>query len=1104
MNASKTLPSSLPATVTELLRKGIISEEQISRCTAMQSEQTEKGEANPEPLENMLIRQGWVTEEQLQDAGGTVGGSPSRSSKSSKPSKSKGAGFQKVRFAEGKEIFREGDPPPHALFLLTKGEVRISKDDRELFILRDPGTFVGESSALLKVPREFTATSLTSSTLFRLPSEKIDSFLQSHPEMMHQLCQAMAKEMQELLPHCHSASPPAAPSSLEESEANVTSQEIAKPLSVTESRDATALEFESEQTLEEDLSPHEEMEEKPLEQETSSEESADGDPPSQTEGLTQEENTVQTMKDQASTSMPESPPNGRLSKESIHAETFDEGGTETSSPEEEQEAEGKDKSETGLPEEMTPQAETDSKPASSEVGEPPQQASKDGAGKPKKLPPDFVMNATRKNDLPENIEEEDTGAVPPFSLIPEVTEEVIEQRKERIENCMEELTKCHISQQASDAFQERLDLLCELEEVQSQRLRLEQSEEEIDPEIKSEIRRQKSAVEYPITESGLKRMRKELEGYRKKAIDSELFQPIAEFGEKQIQLMEELLHKFKSILLACSASCNQEPLYQFFLKHSVQGASDLFGWTLYTIQLDNHLQEASEKKKEAKKEQKSLSKQETASTKILKIVSKKSDPMNDKKEELKQSERKMSHMVSAIRMEKRRNEKAMVESFWEIYRQSAHLLVHRRFDPLDEPFLRSFLRWGAIGHSPIFLDTEIAKQILMDCVRPHLSVEQELHGHNIYFSDESLDLIGHGLLPQSMSEELELKQRNSPEWKVDNAWRRYIQRQLYTPLVQQRLVELQKELEQQREAVSGLNKVATSPTTGTKAAKAKKAQAGYELMGAKEKMGRLQVAVERIEHKLLPKLEFDQNRTRDVITKSPLRMVQKEIINREVATLQRYCRLVAKFTTHFLPLTLRERFRPELNVPNTRETVIEEMEEGEKRDPLLCQESLFPAPKKNSRVLMRQPPFIFLAPSMGSRGYMASPRSNVDAGTLIMPGYFERVDQRRSSMWELFADYRFESSKANAGMDLLHSDTLVAAYMHFRWSWRNKQDDVRKKALLFMDEKDNINWRRHYYIYLDSAFESGSQLFFKCPDLYDGLIDKYIDLPEGCEILKRD
>ena len=68
---------------------------------------------------------------------------------------------------------------------------------------------------------------------------------------------------------------------------------------------------------------------------------------------------------------------------------------------------------------------------------------------------------------------------------------------------------------------------------------------------------------------------------------------------------------------------------------------------------------------------------------------------------------------------------------------------------------------------------------------------------------------------------------------------------------------------------------------------------------------------------------------------------------------------------------------------------------------------------------------------------------------------------------------------------------------------RKKDKDTRQKAGVYMEENERTNWRRHYALYMKSAPDNGRQLFYKAPDLYEEIINKFIDLPEGGVALKR-
>ena len=173
------------------------------------------------------------------------------------------------------------------------------------------------------------------------------------------------------------------------------------------------------------------------------------------------------------------------------------------------------------------------------------------------------------------------------------------------------------------------------------------------------------------------------------------------------------------------------------------------------------------------------------------------------------------------------------------------------------------------------------------------------------------------------------------------------------------------------------------------------------------------------------------------------------------------------------------------------------------RDPLVFQEPLVPSAKKIHRILMRISPVIVVAPAGGILGFMMGPRAGMECGRFVVPAYFERTGMREEILWNVISDFRFDTSKASAGVDIMNSDTLVAAYSEVRWNLRKKDKETRQKAAIYMEENERTNWRRHYSLYMKSALDSGKLLFYKCPELYELIINKFVDLPGGCEMLKR-
>ena len=115
----------------------------------------------------------------------------------------------------------------------------------------------------------------------------------------------------------------------------------------------------------------------------------------------------------------------------------------------------------------------------------------------------------------------------------------------------------------------------------------------------------------------------------------------------------------------------------------------------------------------------------------------------------------------------------------------------------------------------------------------------------------------------------------------------------------------------------------------------------------------------------------------------------------------------------------------------------------------------------------------------------------------MIPAYGPRPGLLKSITAAICADFRWDTSRESAGMDVLRSDTLVAAYATVRWEYRHA-NMTRREAVGFGKGSDRIKWRGHYATFLASAMEGGRKLCFKCPEVY-ALVLKYIGLPPGIE-----
>ena len=114
-----------------------------------------------------------------------------------------------------------------------------------------------------------------------------------------------------------------------------------------------------------------------------------------------------------------------------------------------------------------------------------------------------------------------------------------------------------------------------------------------------------------------------------------------------------------------------------------------------------------------------------------------------------------------------------------------------------------------------------------------------------------------------------------------------------------------------------------------------------------------------------------------------------------------------------------------------------------------------------------------------------------------------RPRRRERQLTYLLSDFRWDTAKAAAGMDVMNSDTIVAAFMGVRWDWRKRSREGREKGLIYTDQNDRTNWRRVYEAYMQTAYEGGKKLYNRNYDLYERIIGKYFDMPENVELLRK-
>ncbi len=577
-----------------------------------------------------------------------------------------------------------------------------------------------------------------------------------------------------------------------------------------------------------------------------------------------------------------------------------------------------------------------------------------------------------------------------------------------------------------------------------------------------------------------------------------------EFSVAQKELLIKRHNSFEEILQKCSLYSNTEPFYIMLSKHNIDPVR-LFGWGVYHMALSEYSTMQNDKIEAIKEEQKEADQTLKSLVGRLKINKKAEEERDELIDQLATREKELRLIQTIVKREQLNITKDMVEEFWTVYTKVAKLLI-TDISGIDKVMAKCFLRWGLLGYTSKWIDPEKCSGLIRSCSEALYSPKYSTSSTFIYYSDEVIELAAKGYIPTSPNEELELNHRNSPEWRCDKSFKRYSHLKIQQGIILDVLKEQKDELRQIGIDLAEAEKKEQSMVrTHAKNLTFKHDLSALrqEIQSFKVKSTRIDNIITKINDEMLPKIIEDSKKAVSNIINSEVIISIDSVIEHEIKTIRRCSRLVAKLKEPFLPFSLRDLYRSNSDIINNREVLTESIKKIEHRDPLIFKSKLIPSAKRRQRILLRRSPFIIISPASGILGFVIAPSTGIENGRLVLPGYFDRSMISESVLHTVFADFRFDCSKADAGVDIMTSETLVAAYATYRWNMRKKKKEIRKKAAVYLDETERMNWRRHYSVYMNSALDSGKFLFYKSPELYDIIINNYIDLPEGCEKLKK-
>ena len=576
-----------------------------------------------------------------------------------------------------------------------------------------------------------------------------------------------------------------------------------------------------------------------------------------------------------------------------------------------------------------------------------------------------------------------------------------------------------------------------------------------------------------------------------------------EIAVRQKEILLKRYDDTPETLSLCAACCENEPLY-VFMRNTGLAPDAIFGWGILVMALKEYAEVQNAKLKTVRKQQSEMDDDKSGSSGRFLGIGKKADAGKmAQMAALADEEKLLRQITTNITRDISSSEAEMVNVFWEVYRQLGQKYVSGVGEK-DAVLVRAFLRWGMLGLSERWLAREQLHTIILDCYPPAMAPQTKQAASNLFYADEIILFTARGMIPPSPNEDLELNHRNSTEWKVDRAWRRLVNLLSYEVVLREMMRSELAQAEVMRGHVDEIEKIIEKKKNSANPDKKKIINAmRQKAQNGKVKAARAEKNAERIEQVMLPRNTEEIESCRALLREIGINVTPEALAAHEIMCLRRNSRLVAKLKEPFLPFALRDRFKPELGCAFTRAEALAMLTDSELRDPSIFQEPVIPNAKKQHQIFIRRTPITILAPAGGVLGFVMGPRAGIDSGRYIIPSYVERSSMREEILWNALSDFRYDTSKAAAGMDVMTSDTLVAAYATVRWNLRKRDREQRQKSGIYTEENERTNFRRHYALYMKSALDSGKLLFYKLPELYELIINKFIDLPKDCEILKR-
>jgi len=569
-----------------------------------------------------------------------------------------------------------------------------------------------------------------------------------------------------------------------------------------------------------------------------------------------------------------------------------------------------------------------------------------------------------------------------------------------------------------------------------------------------------------------------------------------EIGATQMALLLQRLKLDAAIPAAALPAAGDEPLLPICGKHDID-AGPLIGWTYYALAVQQRLDQYRAKEKEHD-EKLAAARAEDRENKGLMSVFRGGSKVDD----VGQLDAGVHKAIRAARSELQSIEPQLVELFWALYEQLAWLFADDRLCEDEVPAVRAFLRYGLVSPHPGLIPTETLQFIMQDCANDVYDWQNTPQATHVVYADEYITAIHRRELTVSPDENLELNERGSDVWKADRVWRQAVICKVRSGLYRLESENLKKRIDD-LQAKADKRQAKVEKLRGNPRARADMKKLEQEALGFKAMIARLRRGLEHIETRVIPKTEEQCEEASRRLAGEAGALTPEMVVKREARFIRYMCRLAARLKEFYPQFVLRDSFEPGRGDHHRREVVLEQMKQFEKCDRRICHQTLVTNKRLDRQISVRMSPVILMVPARGQLGMSICPRKWDDNGRIIMPLISQRQGVLETMMLNLLADFRWDCSKEEAGMDWITADALCAAYAAARWNVRKLPEKARKMMGFDPKLKDKPNFRTHYGLFVSSAQQQGRLLFSKCDEVYKAMV-KYIGLPPGVQMMKRD